>query len=145
MRMLSRWMRFVYVFLAVFAGGLLIVERGDERQGAADCPVVDPDAVRQDAGTDEFIYPVGTKVLFCKANARGWKFTGVAPMSVEAMKGWIDGEMTSRCYRERNGVGIPGETERMLSEWQNADGRRMLWMLWRMGDSESGFSWGVSK
>ena len=93
--------------------------------------------------TDAF--PKNWKIVTADGNAHGWKMTGFARSSMVEVESDVVKIMAEHGLSQTHRVDDYSDGENVLIEFAAKSGAKMLWMIWRQSETESGFSWGVSK
>lgn len=92
----------------------------------------------------EVDFPAGTKMMVSDSNGKGWKQSGVLPLSIIEADDWLEQYMLKKGFYKHHSVGLENRATHSLSEWRNGYGKRMMWVLWPL-NGKTGFSWGDVK
>ena len=131
------------VFAAIVAGGMMII--GWTATDSDGVMLETGAVIALSAANPDFEMPPGTRILLDDPTARGWTRTGIVPDTFERTVRFVSGKMTRAGFNSAHRVESPQEHGRILEEWHDPSGQRVLWMIWRVSDGETGFSWGREK
>lgn len=126
------------VFAAIVAGGMVIIGWRSPGRDA----VMPHDMVVPSATSLDFEMPSGTRMLLDSPGARGWTKMGIVPDTFERTVRFVSGKMIRAGFRSAHRVESPQGQNRILEEWHGKAGQKVLWMVWKVSDGETGFSWG---
>ena len=90
----------------------------------------------------EFPFPSGTRIVIDKPVANGWRQTGFIPLPFETARRTVGDGLSGRGFTRMLEAAGERLEKCVIEKWRDARGRKLLWMLWKTSDMETGLSWG---
>ena len=90
----------------------------------------------------EFPFPPGTRIVMDKPVANGWRQTGFIPLPFETARRTVGDGLSGRGFTRMLEASGERLEKCVIEKWRDARGRKLLWMLWKTSDMETGLSWG---
>lgn len=135
-------LRAVIVFFVIVIVGVAMLTGREGSSSEKNSPIEAVVPAFDCANSDESSgFPSGTKVMLDDPHGKGWRQTGMMPIDVNDAMRWLAGYMRTRGFYRTHNV---EQGNRMLSEWTDGNGNKLMWMFWP-ANGKTGFSWGEVK
>ncbi|MBO4491959.1 MAG: hypothetical protein J5944_11435 [Lentisphaeria bacterium] len=88
--------------------------------------------------------PGGTVIGPIDSSGRTWAMSGVYAKPIEQLKKELSDVMRAEQYELLHEIPLTDDQSKLLIAWKKKE-IKLIFMLWKMSDGETGFSWGRSQ